>query len=307
MTLADKNQQAEQQEITDLYARLKQEQPASELDQRILALAKQQLVTSESAFNQVPTLEAKAQSVAKSRWRRWQWPFSIAASVMFVSVIFIDQTSVFMPNSAVFAPQEISEMMPDSVKSSVALDSSNHALLKSDEKAQQGTLVHSLNDDSAEELERRVVVAQQQHVEQANAAPQEMRQKQLLAERSFAEKQKRVSAAESESQVELALLKIAQLQQQLRAKQTQLVALQQQAGIKGTADNFSESTLTRLSPSNLKLTELKVQISELQDSLFSQMRAYNQQVPSWQASDELVSLLSVEQQQAWLSTQSVDQ
>jgi len=77
-----------------------------------------------------------------------------------------------------------------------------------------------------------------------------------LAERSFAEKQKRVSRR-SESQVELGLIKNCTASTTVRAKQTQLVALRT-SRIKGNCQIIlGESTLTRLSPSNLKLTELK--------------------------------------------------
>tara|TARA_R110002153_G_scaffold261898_1_gene422513 strand:+ start:3221 stop:4129 length:909 start_codon:yes stop_codon:yes gene_type:complete len=296
MTEVDKNQQAQQQKISDLYATLKQEQPTAELDKRILDLAKQQVAPRESA------LETKAQilSVDKRSWRRWQWPLSIAASVMLVSVIFIDQTSKFMPGSVILAPQEINELMPDSAKSSVARDSNNNANLNSEAKEQPEVLGLSINDGAGDELTSTVV--EDKHAQlQGELAKQAVREKQQLTEWALVEKQKRMSAAVSESQTQLVLLEIETLQQQLSIKQAQLVILQQQEGVKLRPDSLRENNIARFSLNTLKLKELKTQVSELQDTLFVQMNAYNQQVPGWQASDELLSLLSREQQQLWLN------
>ena len=299
MTEVDKNQQAQQQKISDLYATLKQEQPTAELDKRILDLAKQQVAPRESA------LETKAQilSVDKRSWRRWQWPLSIAASVMLVSVIFIDQTSKFMPGSVILAPQEINELMPDSAKSSVARDSNNNANLNSEAKEQPEVLGLSINADAGDELTSTVVEDKHAQLqgEQTALAKQAVREKQQLTERALVEKQKRMSAAVSESQTQLVLLEIETLQQQLSIKQAQLVILQQQEGVKLRPDSLRENNIARFSLNTLKLKELKTQVSELQDTLFVQMNAYNQQVPGWQASDELLSLLSREQQQLWLN------
>ena len=97
------------------------------------------------------------------------------------------------------------------------------------------------------------------------------------------------------------MLEIETLQQQLSIKQAQLVILQQKEGVKLRPDSLRENNIARFSLNTLKLKELKTQVSELQDTLFVQMNAYNQQVPGWQASDELLSLLSREQQQLWLN------
>jgi hypothetical protein len=302
MTEADKNQNADAQKISDLYARLKQELPASELDQRILALAKQQVAASEYS------LETKAPmlSVDKRSWRRWQWPFSIAASVLLVSVIFIDQTSEFMPSSVILAPQEIDELMPNSVKSSLAQDSSNSANLNSEAKIQPEILALSINDDVVDEfkssvLEEKQAQLQTQPTKLMGQAERE-KQKELI-ERDLVEKQKRVSAAEGESQTQLVLIEIETLQQQLGINQAQLTILQHQEGAKLRSDSLRENNIARFSLNNLKLKELKTQVSQLQDTLFAKMHAYNQQVPSWQASDQLLSLLSREQQQLWLNAQ----
>jgi hypothetical protein len=299
MTEVDKNQQAEQQKISDLYATLKQEQPTAELDQRILDLAKQQVVPLESA------LETKAQILRadKRSWRRWQWPLSIAASVMLVSVIFIDQISKFMPGSVILAPQEINELMPDSAKSSVARDSNNNANLNSEAKEQPEVLGLSINDGADGELTSTVIEDKHAQLqgEQTALAKQAMREKQQLTERTLVEKQKRESTAVGESQTQLVLLDIETLQQQLSIKQAQLVILQQQEGVKLRPDSLRENNIARFSLNTLKLKELKTQVSELQDTLFAQMNAYNQQVLGWQASDELLSLLSREQQQLWLN------
>lgn len=299
MTEVDKNQQAQQQKISDLYATLKQEQSTAELDKRILDLAKQQVALRKSA------LETKAQilSVDKRSWRRWQWPLSIAASVMLVSVIFIDQTSKFMPGSVILAPQEINELMPDSAKSSVARDSNNNANLNSEAKEQPEVLGLSINADAGDELTSTVVEDKHAQLqgEQTALAKQAVREKQQLTERALVERQKRMSTAVSESQTQLVLLEIETLQQQLSIKQAQLVILQQKEGVKLRPDSLRENNIARFSLNTLKLKELKTQVSELQDTLFVQMNAYNQQVPGWQASDELLSLLSREQQQLWLN------
>ncbi len=79
-------------DISDLYASMAIEQPSTATDEAILQAAKRH------------ANKANSQSQTNSKiktWRKWQWPTSIAASVVFVSVIMYGQFNQFDPNLAV--------------------------------------------------------------------------------------------------------------------------------------------------------------------------------------------------------------
>lgn len=79
-------------DISDLYASMAIEQPSTATDEAILQAAKRH---ANKANSQSQT------NIKIKTWRKWQWPTSIAASVVFVSVIMYGQFNQFDPNLAV--------------------------------------------------------------------------------------------------------------------------------------------------------------------------------------------------------------
>jgi hypothetical protein len=118
MSLSEPNDR----DITTLYQDNATEIPGAAIDQKILDLARQKLVTNVNS------------TAPKFSSRKWHWPVSIAASVMLVSVIFINNQSVFLdPAETILiddksanadslaqpiATQSIQESLPVSVESS---------------------------------------------------------------------------------------------------------------------------------------------------------------------------------------------
>lgn len=76
-----------QEHIRALYKEGAREMPGSDLDNRILAQAQDKI-----ADSIMPTPLAKP-----SRWRQWQWPVSVAASIALVSLLFLDNLTEFQP------------------------------------------------------------------------------------------------------------------------------------------------------------------------------------------------------------------
>ncbi|MDO6711777.1 hypothetical protein Q4567_13670 [Aliiglaciecola sp. 2_MG-2023] len=88
--MSNKNQ-AKNENITDpdvsvVYQAQEKPVPTAALDKRILELAKQQ------ASDKVVDVKAPV-----AKWRKWQWPTSIAASVMFISLVVYNQYDRFDP------------------------------------------------------------------------------------------------------------------------------------------------------------------------------------------------------------------
>lgn len=77
MEMNDENQ------VRKWYKASAQEQPSEQLDAAVLAMAKAH--TTSRQF----------------KWRRYQWPFSVAASVLLVSVLYLTNTQQFEVDSAV--------------------------------------------------------------------------------------------------------------------------------------------------------------------------------------------------------------
>lgn len=71
-------------QISKMYQDSATEIPSASLDQKVLDHARQNLASNSQL------------STTKFSSRKWQWPISIAASVMLVSVIFINNQSVFL-------------------------------------------------------------------------------------------------------------------------------------------------------------------------------------------------------------------
>lgn len=107
----DTSQRGDDSEISKLYQAVSNEEPSSLVSDAILTMAKKNVETTDNSSD-VKTIESKTpgadigsnQPLAGKdkrtlhNWRRWQWPASIAASVVFVTVIMFNQFEQFDPN-----------------------------------------------------------------------------------------------------------------------------------------------------------------------------------------------------------------
>lgn len=84
--MTEKSEPGDQQ-ISELFAMIKSDNPSQATDKAILARAQQGLPTNQS--------EDKIASIKPGGWRKWQWPGSIAASVCLISLLFYHQFSRF--------------------------------------------------------------------------------------------------------------------------------------------------------------------------------------------------------------------
>lgn len=78
-------------ELKALYLAKATEQPSTELDARILAMAQQRLTEHAGESEQ----SGAANVIQASFWRRYRWPLSSAASVLLLSsLLLLDRKSV---------------------------------------------------------------------------------------------------------------------------------------------------------------------------------------------------------------------
>ncbi|GAB5381046.1 MAG: hypothetical protein Alis3KO_18290 [Aliiglaciecola sp.] len=81
--------------ISELYGEMSQEQPDVALDDKILAYAKRNITDKRK----------NPEQVGQSPWRKYQWPFSVAASALFVTMVVYTQFDQFNPTT--YQPQSI--------------------------------------------------------------------------------------------------------------------------------------------------------------------------------------------------------
>lgn len=74
----------DEQFVSEIYQAQNFEEPSNELDRKVLSEAQKNMPLKTQAH--------------QSNWRKLQWPVSVAASVVFVSVILFTQYSSFSPN-----------------------------------------------------------------------------------------------------------------------------------------------------------------------------------------------------------------
>lgn len=86
-------------QISSLYQQQSTELPSAQIDANIASMAKQHLAENPKVIN--PKFARKFSAL------KWQWPVSIAASVMLVSVIFVNNQSEFIPHSTL--PESVSQ------------------------------------------------------------------------------------------------------------------------------------------------------------------------------------------------------
>lgn len=99
---------AHEKRISELYQRSKEhkaEEPSSQIDSEIIAMAKQKLADNSNILPKERMLNQQ-QQVNKAKRNRtlkaWQWPFSLVASVGFLGVLLITQRDYFIhPNNII--------------------------------------------------------------------------------------------------------------------------------------------------------------------------------------------------------------
>ncbi|RRJ83777.1 hypothetical protein [Aestuariirhabdus litorea] len=104
--------------VRGLYRQLREQEPSPELDARILQAAREQARSARPA-------------TSLARWRRWQWPTSVAATVALGSLIYLYQTpnpipgpmmddapstEAFSPAKRVFQPEPAESAVPRALK-----------------------------------------------------------------------------------------------------------------------------------------------------------------------------------------------
>ena len=113
------------QDISKLYQQGATETPSKQLDQRLLAKAKQQT-------------EAKVHQISDGRlaFRKWQWPVSVAASMMLVAVLFVHNVEQYAPPPPTLH-EPVAEGFSDQVNTSQIPVNEKSADLLSDSAAEK--------------------------------------------------------------------------------------------------------------------------------------------------------------------------
>lgn len=305
--------------ISELYAQLKQDLPPKHLDQSILKVAQQQLkIQNKSSGTNDPKV------LAHSAWRRWQWPMSIAASVVFISVIFIGQQSFFIEQSFVTPNQTALSPAPAPIKPLTNLanngergqlinsqsgskdnDISQRSVLSigSLEKVEHISVAASRTDtptlDNITVTGQRSVQAQQQQA----AQKQEQQKAQIMADKSQ-QKTRHLPSLDTSKTPSKDNQQLAVIDQQLEQTAEKLaLKLQALSELKRQStqlrDTFSQMKVAPLSLAQLERNKLDNDIATQQHSLFELMQQKRANEPHWLASPELVNLLSREQQAQW--------
>lgn len=108
----------DEQQVSEFYHAQDSEKPSNELDMKILAQARENMPV-------------------YSQWRKWQWPASVAASVVFVSVIMFTQYSSFSPNIESGDLSPVAKVDPFALAEDATLDAEQQALEQKQRRQQQ--------------------------------------------------------------------------------------------------------------------------------------------------------------------------
>ena len=294
--------------ISDLYQTLKQELPSVQVEQNILALAKKRC----KAVSQ-PAVMQSTLPLKKGHWQRWQWPVSVAASALLVSVIFIDQYPMFTTNQTIYpeaVPVEVEAfsvappppVTPDSV-STLQLDAASQqavgqAVSEQPTQAQQNNDLlaakHKAQQRASAEMSQRQKQSQQQQALQKTAMQQ-------IPQLDITTKIARSGPADLNQAI---TSQIEYLQTELSKKQAMLAAMNT---VQPTLLEERESDLLLQNSDTSNQTEqqaLAQQINDLQNQLIKQMHNRRRLETNWQAPPSLLNLLSAEQQAKWLKPMS---
>jgi hypothetical protein len=269
MTKGSENLHPEQSSISKLYQSLKVEEPSAQIDENILTQAKLQLESQVHKGGKVSSIKTRRS------WRKWQWPVSVAASALFISLIFVGQYKFFSVNHTVY---------PDAEQVDIeAFEMARPAQSMSDKAG-------STQLDAEQEQVTVQVMGQRIAKEQA----------QLYAtEQQVTQQTRKLMAAPNQEPSHIVSAQIAQLQHELNTKLVLLTAVNNKQ-----KDLFTDSVLAELKEANSSVTnaekhELQEQITLLQIALIEQMQNKLKIQPQWQAPQALLDLLSPAQQAQW--------
>ena len=280
------NDHPAQAKISKLYQGLKVEEPSSQLDKSILAQAKLQLESQASKGGK----HASQNTIAKSTWRRWQWPTSVAASVLLLSLIFIDQYAFFTDNQKIYP-----DVAPINVEAFSA-----PTPLQSEAEIENRARENTENDmDMVQVMGQKLVKDSL-----ANNKQSELQHAQQFATARRAAPQAKVpmeTAATKENQIHIANIEIARLQNELKVKQAELALFENKQLALMTDKALAELNESGSSIANAaaKRQDLEFQVNQLQAQLFMQMHNKLAIQPDWQAEQGSLDLLSPQQQAQW--------
>ena len=296
MTIEVEQLHPEQGKITELYQSLKVEQPSPQVDQSILAQARLQVKShSNEVGKSTPT--ATHHNKATKNWRQWQWPVSVAASVLLVSVIFINQYQFFTASQQIYpeaTPAEVetfsaprsTQVMADSAKAQEFNAEKAQSAHQADREQEAMSGLRSAQFDALQ--------SEQQKAKNAQIERQTLAKQQITTQ---------MAPAPEKALNQLVNAQIEQLQNKLvakfallahsRKKQATLFDEQQGAQLSDTNGSNSDSVIQSEKP------ELEQQISELQIRLFKQMHSKLALQTEWQAPQAVVDLLTEQQQAQW--------
>lgn len=269
MTKGSENLHPEQSSISKLYQSLKVEEPSAKIDENILAQAKLQLESQVNMGDKVRLISSRRS------WRKWQWPVSVAASALFISLIFVGQYEFFSANHAVYPDTEQAEIEAFKLEKTAQSMHDKASAMQLDAEQEQVTVQ---------------VMGQRLAKEQAQ---------QFVTEQQAAQQTRKLMAAPNQEPSYIVSAQIAQLQHELTAKFDLLTAVNNKQ-----KDLFTDSALAELTEANSSLTNaekqaLQEQITVLQMTLLEQMYKKLKIQPDWQAPQALLDLLSPAQQAQW--------
>ena len=271
----------EHDKISQLYHSLKQELPSPQVDQSILARAKLQGSPAKSAN---PTKTASERKTA-STWRQWQWPVSIAASVLLVSVIFIEQYPMLTDTQATYPEAVPLEIEAFNVPAPPPPLPDNTATMQQDGKSEQRARPAASATPNIAEQQSAYLAAKREVQQQTEAASL---QRQQVA---------RIKPADINIGI---TSQIKYLQNELASKQAVLATINKKRAKILLDGTFAHQSETSVSLTLAEQQELEQQIADLQSQLIKQMGNKQRLEPDWQVPPSLLNLLSAEQQAKWL-------
>jgi hypothetical protein len=289
MTKESKNLHPEQSTISKLHQSLKVEEPSAQMDKTILTKAKLQLES------QIPKVDKVTPINTRRSWHKWQWPVSVAASALFVSLIFVGQYEFFTNNQGIYPDAEQAGIEAfDMAKPVQSVHDKPSALpldAEHEDEVVQVTAQRLAKEQTQTGLDATSSRLQQHEQEQGQ---------QFATEQHDAQRAKMKMASALKDQNYIVSAQIAQLQHELNTKSELLASVNKQQ-VKLFTDTLVELTEAKTSLAKVEKPELEEQITLLQIELMEQMHKKLKIQQDWQAPKALLDLLSPVQQAQWPS------